>query len=311
MAMGKLDRRQLLELAGAAVAASAFASEVQPVRAAGRARPRSIRMAVKLGMLAGEASIEEKFRLLREVGFEGVELDSPSELDPVEVLAARAKTGIEIPGVVDSVHWQATLGDPDAAVRARGVEALRTALGECKRYGGTSVLLVPAVVNAKIAYDDAWKRSQEELRKVLPLAAELEVHIAIENVWNQFLQSPLEAARYVDDFESPWVGWHFDVGNVVNYGWPEQWIRILGKRILKLDVKEYSRAKRDAEGLWKGFEVEIGEGDCGWPQVRAALEEIGYQGWATAEVRGGGRERLREIRERMERVLSPDEPARR
>src|SRR5690606_23282712 len=85
---------------------------------------------------------------------------------------------------------------------------------------------------------------------------------------------------------------YFDVGNVVNFGWPEQWVRILGRRIVKLDVKEFSRSKRDAEGLWKGFDVEIGEGDCDWPAVMAALDEVGFAGWATAEVAGGGRERL-------------------
>ena len=104
-------------------------------------------------------------------------------------------------------------------------------------------------------------------------------------------------------FESPWIGWYMDVGNIVNYGWPEQWIRILGARILKLDVKEFSRKKRDAEGLWKGFQVGIGDGDCDWPAVRAALTEIGYRGWATAEVGGGGPDRLKDIKARMDGVL--------
>ena len=166
------------------------------------------------------------------------------------------------------------------------------------------MLLVPAVVNKQVSYVDAYRRSQEEIRTVLPLAAELEVTIAIENVWNNFLLSPIEAARYLDELESPWVGWHFDVGNVVNYGWPEQWIRTLGRRIVKLDVKEFSRAKRDAEGLWKGFQVELLEGDCDWPMVGAALREIGYKGWATAEIPGGGAERLTDIAARMDRILA-------
>jgi hexulose-6-phosphate isomerase len=162
---------------------------------------------------------------------------------------------------------------------------------------------VPAVVNAEVGYDQAWERSSEEIARVLPRAAELGVAIAIENVWNQFLLSPLEAARYIDQFESPSIGFHFDVGNVVNYGWPQQWVRILGSRILKLDIKEFSRAKRDREGLWKGFEVEIGDGDCGWPAVVAALDEVGYRGWATAEVGGGDAARLADIARRMRRVL--------
>jgi len=255
------------------------------------------------GMVDGDAPLLDKFAMLKEIGFEGVELDSPSDRNPEEVLEAMGKTGIDVAGTVDSVHWKHTLGDPDPVVRARGVAALETALRDAKRYKATSVLLVPAVVNARIPYEEAWTRSQAEIRKVLPLAAELQVSISIENVWNQFLLSPLEAARYVDSFESPWVAWHFDVGNVVNYGWPEQWIAILGKRIRRLHIKEYSRKKRDEQGLWKGFDVEIGEGDVEWPAVMRALDTVGYTGWASAEVAGGGPERLQAVRARMDAIF--------
>jgi L-ribulose-5-phosphate 3-epimerase len=162
---------------------------------------------------------------------------------------------------------------------------------------------VVGIVNAEISYADAYKRTQEEIRKALPLAAELGIKIAFENVWNMFLLSPLEMARYIDEFESPWVGSYFDIGNIVNYGWPEQWIRILGKRILKLDVKEYSRKLRDQKGPGAGFAAELGEGDCNWPEVLKALAEIGYTGWGTAEVAGGGRERLADVSRRMDQVL--------
>ena len=188
-------------------------------------------------------------------------------------------------------------------MRAEGRRALEIALHDAKAYGATTVLLVPAVVNKEVSYDDAYERSQTEIRKVLPLAEELDVKIAIENVWNNFLLSPLEAARYIDDFDHPMIGWYFDVGNIVNYGWPEHWIHVLGRRILKLDIKEFSRKKRDDEGLWKGFDVKLLEGDCDWPAVMKALDEIGYSGWASAEVPGGGEERLREITERMDRIL--------
>ena len=163
---------------------------------------------------------------------------------------------------------------------------------------------MPAVVNANISYEDAWNRSTEEIRKVLPVAAELQVRIAVENVWNQFIMSPLEARRYVDDFQSPWVGWHLDIGNVITYGWPEQWIRIPGKRIQKLHIKEYSRKKRDAEGLWKGFDVELLEGDNNWPAVMAALDDIGYDGWGIAEVAGGDEKRLAEVSKRMDKIFA-------
>ncbi|MHC5006440.1 MAG: sugar phosphate isomerase/epimerase family protein [Planctomycetota bacterium] len=271
--------------------------------ALGDDRDPAVRKAVKYEMIAGDMSVLEKFQLLKSLGFDGVEMMSPANYDRDEVLAARDRTGVVIHGVVNSEHWRSPLSDPDPAVRARGREALETALGDAAAYGATTVLLVPAVVNKQVSYADAWKRSRAEIRRVLPLAEKVRVRIAIENVWNNFLLSPLEAARYVDEFESPWIGWYFDVGNVVRYGWPDQWIRTLDRRVLKLDIKEYSRSKRDNEGLWKGFNVEIGDGDCDWPSVRAALRDIGYEGWATAEVRGGDADRLTEIARRMDGAL--------
>jgi L-ribulose-5-phosphate 3-epimerase len=139
----------------------------------------------------------------------------------------------------------------------------------------------------------------------VPLAEELGVKIAIENVWNQFLLSPLEAARYVDEFNSPAVGWHFDVGNVLNIGWPEQWIAVLGKRIQKLHIKEFSRKRRDNEGLWKGFEVPLGEGDNNWPAIMKALDEIGYNGWGIAEQDSPNTlEALKDISQRMSKIFA-------
>ena len=285
---------------GVGVTGSAAMAETE----AEPAKKRSIRKAVKLGMVKGDMSLMEKFKLVKEIGFDGIEPDSPNKLDPDEMLAARDATGLVIHGVVDSVHWRDTLSHPDPEVRARGLKGLETALRDAKLYGATTVLLVPAVVNKTVSYADAYERSQAEIRKALPLAEELGVKIAIENVWNSFLLSPLEAARYVDELESPNIGWYFDVGNIVNYGWPEQWVRTLGKRILKLDIKEFSRSKRDKEGLWKGFQVKLLEGDCDWPAVMAALDEIEYDGWATAEVGGGDAARLAEIAQRMDRIFA-------
>ncbi len=297
--MPGFDRRDFLSLAGATGLALAL-----PRRARAQAKKRKLKKALMFGMVEGTAPVLDKFRMLREVGFEGVELDSPSSLDPAEVLEAMNKTGLEVAGMVDSIHWSQTLSDPDPAVRAKGVAGLEAALRDAKRFGATSVLLVPAVVNAKVAYDEAWTRSQAEIRKVLSLAAELQVSISIENVWNQFLLSPLEAARYVDAFESAWVGWHLDLGNVINYGWPEQWIRVLGKRIRRLHIKDFSRKKRDEEGLWKGFDVELGQGDAGWPAIMAALDEVGYEGWGSAEVAGGGAERLKVVAGQMDALFA-------
>lgn len=263
----------------------------------------TIKKAVKFGMIQEDLSILEKFKLLQSLGFDGVEMDSPSSLDRDEVLRARDETGLPIHGVVDSVHWQKTLSDNSPAVRAEGASGLAMAIEDASVYGASTVLLVPAVVNKEVSYEDAYRRSQKEIRSILPLASKYGVKIAIENVWNMFLLSPMECARYIDEFESDQIGWYFDVGNVVNYGWPEHWIRILGHRILKLDIKEYSRAKRDQEGPYAGFRVKLGEGDCDWPAVTQALADIGYEGWATAEVPGGDTARLRDIAERMDRIL--------
>jgi L-ribulose-5-phosphate 3-epimerase len=296
----ELTRREFVGTVAAGIGAMAMAGNLSA--AAPAAKPR-IRYAVKWGMIRGDGSILEKFQLLQRLGYDGVELDSPGGPPSEEILAAKAATGVEVPGVVDSVHWTKPLSDPSESVRNEGRQALEQAIRDCKACGGSTVLLVPAVVNKRVGYADAYRRSQEEIRKVLPLATELDIVIAIENVWNNFLLSPIEAARYIDDFESPSIAWHFDVGNIVNYGWPEDWIRTLGRRIVRLDIKEFSRKKRDDEGLWKGFAAEIGEGDCDWPAVNLALDEVGYRGWACAEVGGGDESRLADVLARMRRVL--------
>lgn len=298
-----LTRRDFVRGAGATLALASLPRLGTQLFAADNAK-RRLKKAIHLGMISGNQSIADKFKLAKETGFDGLEVSSPSDLSVDEILKARDATGLEIASVMNSAHWSSPLSDPNPEVRARGVEGLKIALRDAKKLGCTSVLLVPAVVKKEVSYADAYTRSQAEIRKVVPLAEELGVTIAIENVWNQFLLSPLEAARYVDEFNSPRVGWHFDVGNIVNYGWPEQWIRILGKRIAKVHVKEFSRSKRDKEGLWKGFDVELLAGDCDWPAVMKALDDIGYQGWLIAEISGGDAPRLKTIAELMDRILA-------
>ena len=258
-----------------------------------------IKKSLKYGMIKEDLSLLDKFKLIKDLGYDGVELDSPNNLDEKEILQARDKSGLLLPGVVNSVHWKSPLSDPDPAVRTLCVESMKIALRDCKKYGGNTVLLVPAVVNDKVSYADAYSRSQEEIIKILPFAEETGIKIAIENVWNNFLLSPLEAARYIDEFKNPMIGWYFDIGNIVRYGWPEQWITTLGKRILKIDIKDYSRKKASDQGIWKGFDAELGEGDANWTAVNKALTSIGYQGWGSAEVTGGDRVRLKEISDRM------------
>ena len=267
------------------------------------APPPINKKSLKFGMIEEDLSVLEKFQLVKELGFDGVELDSPHQLNEKEILDAKQKTGLEIPGLVNSVHWKKPLSDPDPSVRAACTESMIDALHMCKKYGGTTVLLVPAVVNETVAYDEAWERSTEEIKKMLPTAHETGIKIAIENVWNNFLISPLEAARYIDQFDDSMIGWYFDVGNIVRYGWPDQWVKILGPRILKVDVKEYSRKKQTDEGIWEGFKVKLGDGDSDWSKVNQALKEIGYSGWGSAEVPGGDRSRLKEISQRMDRIF--------
>lgn len=262
----------------------------------------AFKKAVKLSMVEG-ATVLDKFKLVKDCGFDGIDVDGPP-LKHDEVLKARDESKLEIHGVVAFKHWSAPLSHPDAKVREEGLNSLLQAIKDAKAYGGTTVLLVAGVVNKEISYADAYSRTQEEIKKALPLATELGIKIAFENVWNMFLLSPLEFARYIDEFQSPQVGAYFDVGNVVNYGWPEHWIRTLGKRILKIDIKEYSRKRRDEKGPYAGFAAPLGEGDCDWPNVLKALAEVGItEAWGTAEVAGGGKERLTDISSRMDKIL--------
>jgi hexulose-6-phosphate isomerase len=286
-----LNRREFLRTTGTALAATSLGASSLSVAAAEK---RKLKKAIMIGTVGIKAPVLELFQAIKAAGFDGVEANSHMKQD--EVLKARDETGLEIPSVCCSTHWDKPVSDPDAAVRAAGLEGLKQSLRDAKRYGASSVLFVPAVVKKEVSYADAYRRSQEEIRKALPLAEELGVRIAIENVWNQFLLSPLEAARYVDEFNSPWVGWHFDVGNILKFGFPEQWIRILNKRILKIHLKEYS-AKR-------GFDVEFLKGDDDWPAVMKALDEIGYTGWAIAEQGGANSlDGLKKLAGEIDRIL--------
>jgi len=301
-----MRRREFLKqgagaLALAAVTPKSFGADQGSE--AGQVKKHQVRKAIMFATVGVKGSVLEKLKTVKEAGFEGVEM--MSHMDQDEVLRARDETGLVIPSVCGTHHWGKPLSHPDPKVREEGLEALKQTLRDAKKYGASSVLLVPAVVNKEIPYDTAYKRSQAEIRKAVPLAEDLGVKIAIENVWNQFLLSPLEAARYVDEFNSPAVGWHFDVGNVITYGWPEQWVRILGKRIQKLHIKEFSRKRRDNEGLWKGFDVALTEGDDDWPSIMKALDDVGYNGWGIAEQGGGDTpEGLKDISQRMSRIFA-------
>jgi len=262
---------------------------------------RSMKRGIMWGSIGIGKTILEKFQFAKQAGFEGIE--PMSHLDRNEVLKARDATGLPVPSVCGAMHWKFPLSDPDPKIREEGIAALKVSLEDAAAYGADTVLLVPGRVTDTVSYDECWNRSVEELKKAVPLAEKLKVKIAIENVWNNFLLSPMEAVSYVDQFKSPYIGFYFDCGNILVYGWPEQWIKILGRRIAKVHIKEYSRKIADTQGKGAGFNVKLLEGDVNWPAVMKALDNIGYNGWTTIEQPGGEtKEGLKDLCDRLKKI---------
>jgi hexulose-6-phosphate isomerase len=296
------SRRSFLQTTLAATAGLAAAGPAPSLLRAAESSPAklSLKKAIKYSNLHPAKTVLEKFELAKSLGFLGLEIDSPSNVNKQEAVAARDKTGVLIHGTIDSTHWKIRLSDPDPAVRAQGLEDLKTAIRDAKFYGGDTALLVPGRVDPKSdeTYEKVWERSAAEVRKAIPTAEENGVKIAIEVVWNNFITKPEQLVQYVDQFDSPYVGAYFDVSNMVKFGVPPaDWIRALGKRMLKFDFKGYSIEKK-----W----VPIGEGDENWPEVLKALAEVGYPaGWATAEPTTPTQtvEQLQDVSNRMDRVL--------
>ncbi len=268
-----------------------------------RSASRSLKKAIMWDCNKVGTTIEEIFESAKVAGFDGIEV--MSHLNRDEVLRARDKTGLVIPSVCNSMHWKLVLSDPDPKVREAGVKALRVSLEDAKAYGADTVLFVPGRVNEAISYDDCWNRSVAEIKKVVPLAEKLQVKIAIENVWNGFLLSPRETAQYIDQFNSKMVAAYFDCGNIVNSGWPEQWIKILGHRIAKVHIKDFSREIAEKQGKWAGFNVKLLEGDVNWTEVMKAFDDINYDGWTTVEMSGGDTpEGLMDLCSRLSRIYA-------
>jgi hexulose-6-phosphate isomerase len=236
--------------------------------------------------------------LAKDAGFAVVQAPTtPDQRTAEEMKAAAEKAGIRIDSVMNMDHWDYPLSSSDPAVVKKSLSGMRTSLHNAKLWGAAAVLLVPAVVNAQTSYRHAWTRSQQQIRTLIPLASELKVVIGIEEVWNKFLLSPLEMQRYVAEFNSPWIKTWFDTGNVLLYGYPQDWIRTLGKSIVKLHIKDF---KREKDGYkW----VNLGDGDTDWPEVRKALAEINYAGSAIAELDGGDEAYLRDVSRRIDRLL--------
>jgi L-ribulose-5-phosphate 3-epimerase len=280
------DRVQVAQ-AGAPAAAGGAASS-----------PLPISKGVLVDMLPKQLSYLDRFKLAHAVGFEALQVNTTrDEKEAEDIKQAAGAAGMRIDSVMNMGHWEWPLTSADPAVVEKSLDAMRVSLHNAKLWGAKYVLLVPGVVNAQTSYRDAWNRSQVQIAKLIPLAEQLQVVIALEEVWNKFLLSPIEFAIYLDEFHSPWVRAWFDVGNVVLYGYPQDWIRTLGPRIADLHVKDFKR-------LEDGYRwVNLGDGDVDWPEVRKALVEIHYSGTAITELEGGDEAYLRDLSGRFDRLV--------
>jgi L-ribulose-5-phosphate 3-epimerase len=298
------DRRAFLKSVAAAVAVGGVRPSLSrpPVQTAAA----GIRKSTLISMLPRAMSYAERFALAKQCGFEAVEMQTVTkDEEAAEIRDAARQAGLRIHSVMNSDHWRLPLSSTDPAVVSGSVKGMETSLRNAVLWGADTVLLVPAVVDATTSYQDAWTRSQRVIReRLLPMARDMKVTIAVEEVWNKFLLSPLEFARYVDDFASPYLKAYFDVGNVVLYAFPQDWIRTLGARIVKVHLKDFNFDRRNGRFTWKN----IGEGDIDWPEVRRALADIKYAGYVTTELSGGDAAYLKDVSARVDRFLAGEKP---
>ena len=258
-----------------------------------------IKKAVEYSMLPNSIPALDRFQLAKDCGFEEIECNTTPEQDKAEeLLAASRKTGVRIHSVMNSEHWRSPLSSSDPAVVEKSMEGMRTSLRNAKLWGSDTVLLVPAVVNPETSYAQAWERSQRKIKELIPLAQESKVIIGIEEVWNKFLLSPLEFARYIDDFNSPWIRAYFDVGNVAITGYPHDWIRTLGKRINRVHLKDFSKKKTQF--------VKLTEGDVNWKEVRKAFAEVGFTNYCTVEFNGDDYLEPDELVRRIDKIFADE-----
>ena len=294
------SRRDFLKLtvSGAAALSALPASlSANPAQGGGKLK---LDKGLVYSMLPKEMSVADRLKLARDTGFKIVQAPTtPDQHAAEELKKAADATGVRIDSVMNMAHWKYPLSSSDPSVVKTSLDGMRTSLHNAKLWGSDAVLLVPAVVNPQTTYHEAWVRSQREIRKLLPLAEELKVVIAIEEVWNKFLLSPLEMRTYIDEFHSPWIKAWFDVGNVVLFGYPQDWIHTLGKRIAKLHLKDFKVEHSRFE--W----VDLGDGQVMWPAVRQALIDIGYKGSVICELKSGDEAYLRDLSNRIDRLLTP------
>jgi L-ribulose-5-phosphate 3-epimerase len=306
------NRRDFLKTltAALAVAPAGMRAQQKPAPATGGKpsppNPATLRKSTLISMLPRDKSYAERFAIAKEAGFEAVEMQTiTADAEAAEIKEASTKTGLKIHSVMNSDHWRYPLSSADPEVVSKSVKGMETSIKNAALWGADAVLLVPAVVDPATSYRDAWTRSQRVIReRLLPVARDAKIIIAVEEVWNKFLQSPLEFARYVDDFESPWVKAYFDVGNVVINAYPQDWIRTLGSRIVKIHLKDFSFDRKSQTFAFKN----LGEGDIDWPEVRRALAESGYSGYVTTEIQGGDLAYLKDVSARVDRFIAGEKP---
>jgi len=269
----------------------------------GKTSQSTLRKSIMWGTVGMEGTVLDKCKAIKAAGFEGIEPNS--HMNRNEVLDAMQATGLKASSVCNSKHWNLLLSHPDVEIRKQGMEAMVVAMEDAKAYGTDAVLLVPGRVDENVSYDDCWSRASACIKELLPAAQQLKVKICIENVWNNFILSPLEARNFVDQFNSPYVGFYFDIGNIVVYGWPEQWIRILGDRIGRIHIKEYSKQIGDKQGRNAGFGVKLTEGDVRWKEVMSQIRSSYQGGWLTTE-QGSSKtlEELKDLNDRFDKILA-------
>jgi L-ribulose-5-phosphate 3-epimerase len=258
--------------------------------------------------------LEEQFRQTRAAGFEGLEIPI-GDLLPLDtgreqaqrLADAAQKAGVEIVSLWVSAPLSANpLNHPDPEVRARGVEALRKAITLASWMNCGVLLIVPARLGTgpkfQYGYQETWDRVSAEMKKVVPDAEKARVCLAPENVWNKFLVSPLEMRAFVDQFRSPWVGAYFDIGNILQYGYPQDWILTLSARIKRVHAKDYKLSTRAEQGRF----VDLLEGDVDWKDVMAALVKVGYRGFISPEYsyRPDDPDYIRRISAALDKILA-------
>jgi L-ribulose-5-phosphate 3-epimerase len=301
-----MNRRSFLKISAGTAAAAAFATS-SPA-----AHKRNLRKAIMYNTIGVKGSVLEKFKVIKAAGFDGVE--PMGAMNREEVVAALKETGLQAASVCDHIHWVKTLSAPDEGTRKLGLDGLIHSLQDAKAYGATSVLLVPGVVAGNgregSTYQECWDRSIVEIKKAIPVARDLGVKISIENVGNNFITKPEQAVQYLDALNSEWVGWHFDIGNVGrNYGPAERWIDLLGKRIVRIHVKDFKTPPPSAEPPAKAGRdrPKLLDGETNWPAVMAALDKAGYSGWGISEqpnTQSADLEAARDLAQRMDKIFA-------